>query len=314
MPLRAGELKRLRIGELRTDEGVLPRALSLNIEGQGQVGRNGGRTELAVLPLDGNGDELLADLTWSDDFRLDGTLNLDAPAGGLFASLAQLGPEQSMSARLEAGGVLDDWQTDAEILIDGASAIALDASAENEIIRFQTELHPALHPLTASLAETLGEEIRINGDLSRDGSEPVLNLDAEAEGLRLTALARQTEEGGYQADLDLAVDTPTRYADIENVSVNEAVLDGMLVYVEVKLDRTTPEVFDEFARAIRKAEEVMECHMVAGGFDYLIKARVRGMDTYRSFLSDVILSLPGIRETHTYAVMEEIKNTDKLPV
>ena len=89
---------------------------------------------------------------------------------------------------------------------------------------------------------------------------------------------------------------------------------GMLVYVEVKLDRTTPEVFDEFAKAIRKADEVMECHMVAGGFDYLIKARVQGMETYRSFLSDVILSLPGIRETHTYAVMEEIKNTDKLPV
>jgi Lrp/AsnC family leucine-responsive transcriptional regulator len=54
--------------------------------------------------------------------------------------------------------------------------------------------------------------------------------------------------------------------------------------------------------------------MVAGGFDYLVKARVKGMEAYRSFLSDVILSLPGVRETHTYPVMEEVKNTDKLPV
>ncbi|PHR22647.1 MAG: ArsR family transcriptional regulator [Hoeflea sp.] len=89
---------------------------------------------------------------------------------------------------------------------------------------------------------------------------------------------------------------------------------GMLVFVEVKLDRTTPDVFDAFSRAVSKSDDVMECHMVAGGFDYLVKARVAGMDAYRSFLSDVILSLPGVRETHTYPVMEEVKNTGKLPV
>lgn len=89
---------------------------------------------------------------------------------------------------------------------------------------------------------------------------------------------------------------------------------GMLVYVEVKLDRTTPDVFDAFADAVRRSADVMECHMVAGGFDYLVKARVEGMNAYRAFLSDVILPLPGVRETHTYAVMEEVKNTGKLPV
>ncbi|MEQ8482382.1 MAG: Lrp/AsnC ligand binding domain-containing protein [Hoeflea sp.] len=89
---------------------------------------------------------------------------------------------------------------------------------------------------------------------------------------------------------------------------------GMLVFVEVKLDRTTPEVFDTFAAAVRKSDDVMECHMVAGGFDYLVKARVNGMEAYRSFLADVILSLPGVRETHTYPVMEEVKNTGKIPV
>ncbi|HEY9055857.1 MAG TPA: Lrp/AsnC ligand binding domain-containing protein, partial [Aurantimonas sp.] len=48
---------------------------------------------------------------------------------------------------------------------------------------------------------------------------------------------------------------------------------------------------------------------VAGGFDYLIKARVKDMTAYRAFLSDALLALPGVRETHTYAVMEEVKNT-----
>ncbi|MCC2112953.1 MAG: Lrp/AsnC ligand binding domain-containing protein, partial [Hyphomicrobiales bacterium] len=89
---------------------------------------------------------------------------------------------------------------------------------------------------------------------------------------------------------------------------------GLLVFVEVKLDRTTPDVFDAFATAVRRAPEVMECHMVAGGFDYLIKTRVGDMSAYRRFLAEVLLSMPGVRETHTYAVMEEVKNTAALPL
>lgn len=88
----------------------------------------------------------------------------------------------------------------------------------------------------------------------------------------------------------------------------------LLVFVEVKLDRTTADVFSSFAEAVRKSDDVMECHMVAGGFDYLVKARVSGMDAYRAFLADVILPLPGVRETHTYAVMEEVKSTGYLPI
>ncbi|MFD2236313.1 Lrp/AsnC ligand binding domain-containing protein [Aureimonas populi] len=84
---------------------------------------------------------------------------------------------------------------------------------------------------------------------------------------------------------------------------------GMIVFVEVKLDRTTEDVFDAFARAARANSDIMECHMVAGGFDYLLKARVKDMEAYRAFLAKALTELPGIRETHTYAVMEEIKNT-----
>jgi Lrp/AsnC family leucine-responsive transcriptional regulator len=89
---------------------------------------------------------------------------------------------------------------------------------------------------------------------------------------------------------------------------------AMLVFVEIKLDRTTPDVFATFAAATRRNPDVMECHMVAGGFDYLIKARVADMEHYRRFLSDMLLSLPGVRESHTYAVMEEVKETSSLPV
>lgn len=84
---------------------------------------------------------------------------------------------------------------------------------------------------------------------------------------------------------------------------------GLIVFVEVKLERTSEDVFGAFAKAAKANPDIMECHMVAGGFDYLLKARVADMNAYRAFLSDALLNLPGIRETHTYAVMEEIKNT-----
>ena len=89
---------------------------------------------------------------------------------------------------------------------------------------------------------------------------------------------------------------------------------GLLVFVEVLLDKTTPDVFDHFANAVRRAPEVLECHMVAGGFDYLLKTRVRDMVAYRAFLSGVLLGLPGVRETRTYAVMEEVKAEAPLPL
>lgn len=87
---------------------------------------------------------------------------------------------------------------------------------------------------------------------------------------------------------------------------------GMLVFIEVVLDRTTPDVFDAFKVAVKDRPEIMECHMVAGGFDYLLKTRVADMQAYRDFLGNVLLALPGVRETHTYAVMEEVKNSQAI--
>ena len=88
----------------------------------------------------------------------------------------------------------------------------------------------------------------------------------------------------------------------------------VLIFVEVVLDRTTPDVFETFAAAARKAPDVLECHMVAGGFDYLIKSRVRDLVEYRKFLEEVLVRIPGVRETRTYAVLEEVKSGTGLPI
>ena len=89
---------------------------------------------------------------------------------------------------------------------------------------------------------------------------------------------------------------------------------GMMVFVEVLLDRTTPNVFEAFKAAVQVRPEIMECHMVAGGFDYLLKTRMADMAAYREFAGSVLWQLPGVRETRTYAVMEEVKNSSQLPL
>ncbi|ESY40731.1 Lrp/AsnC family transcriptional regulator [Mesorhizobium sp. RSR380A] len=89
---------------------------------------------------------------------------------------------------------------------------------------------------------------------------------------------------------------------------------GTLVFIEVRLDQAAPHVFDRFAEEVAKAPEVLECHMVVGGFDYLVKARISEMAAYQDFLKRVILPLPGVRETHTYASISDVKPDALLPV
>ena len=89
---------------------------------------------------------------------------------------------------------------------------------------------------------------------------------------------------------------------------------GTLVFIEVRLDHTAPQVFDRFAEAVAKAPEILECHMVVGGFDYLVKARIADMALFQDFLQRVILPLPGVRETHTYASIANAKPDTLLPV
>ena len=71
---------------------------------------------------------------------------------------------------------------------------------------------------------------------------------------------------------------------------------------------------NDFPKSVRRAPEVLECYMVAGGFDYLVKTRLSDMIAYRRFLGDVLLPLPGVKETRTYAVMEEVKSYAPLPL
>ena len=144
-------------------------------------------------------------------------------------------------------------------------------------------------------------DLKILQELQNDGRISNLKL-AESVALSPTAVLarvqRLTRDGyilGYEARLN-----PHKLGR------------GMLVFVEVLLDRTTPNVFEAFKAAVQVRSEIMECHMVAGGFDYLLKTRMADMAAYRDFAGTVLWQLPWVRETRTYPVMEEVKNTTQL--
>ncbi|NMP31860.1 winged helix-turn-helix transcriptional regulator [Thalassotalea sp. M1531] len=88
---------------------------------------------------------------------------------------------------------------------------------------------------------------------------------------------------------------------------------GMSAFIQVTLDRTTADVFNNFRDEVVKIKEVAECHMIAGGFDYLLKLRFENMDAYRQVLG-IIVELPAVAQTHTYVVMEHVKRDSGVPI
>ncbi|MCE9678489.1 leucine-responsive transcriptional regulator Lrp [Shewanella sp. AS1] len=89
---------------------------------------------------------------------------------------------------------------------------------------------------------------------------------------------------------------------------------SLLVFVEITLNRDTAEVFDKFNRAVQLLDDIQECHLVSGDFDYLLKTRVSDMSAYRRLLGETLLKLPAVSDTRTYVVMEEVKQTNRVAI
>lgn len=109
---------------------------------------------------------------------------------------------------------------------------------------------------------------------------------------RVRRLERQGVITGYHARID-----------------PQAVGRPLLVFVEITLASKSGDVFDQVRQALLLRPEVMECHLVSGSFDYLVKARLREMAEYRDVLGDLLKLIPVPCQSHSYVVMEEVKET-----
>ncbi len=144
---------------------------------------------------------------------------------------------------------------------------------------------------------------KILGILQRRGRISMTDL-AEEVGLstspcseRVKRMEREGVISGYHAHLN-----------------PDALGKTLLVFIEIKLSSKSGDVFDKVRTELMHVPEVLECHLVSGSFDYLVKARLGGMSEYRHLLGSLLKKLPVTAESHSYVVMEEIKEGLLLPV
>lgn len=87
---------------------------------------------------------------------------------------------------------------------------------------------------------------------------------------------------------------------------------GLLVFVEIKLRSKSGNIFDDFRREVAKVPQILECYLVSGEYDYLLKLRLPDMAAYRDMLGNILLQLPAAAESRSYVVMEEAKESTAL--
>lgn len=88
----------------------------------------------------------------------------------------------------------------------------------------------------------------------------------------------------------------------------------LVVFVQIRLNHTSQENFEEFRRSVLELENIQSCFLVSGNYDYLLKARVADMAAYRKLLGHRILKLPAVQESTSYVVMEELKDSVEIPI
>jgi DNA-binding Lrp family transcriptional regulator len=89
---------------------------------------------------------------------------------------------------------------------------------------------------------------------------------------------------------------------------------GMLVVIGVVLDRSTPQSFADFEKAVQKVPGCLECVVVTGEFDYFVTVRTQDNESFNRLHAAELLYLPGVRQIRTFVVLKQVLSTTELPV
>jgi len=138
---------------------------------------------------------------------------------------------------------------------------------------------------------------KILGKLQQDGRLSNVDLAKSVDLSPTPCLerVRRLERDGY-------ITGYVALADPEKLNANT------VAFIQVLLTNTSTSNLRDFNDQMRQLSEVEACHMVAGGFDYLLKIRCANMQHYQHFLGEKLAVIPLIAQTHTYVVIEEVKS------
>lgn len=82
---------------------------------------------------------------------------------------------------------------------------------------------------------------------------------------------------------------------------------ALTVFIETKLDHTTPDALERFQNTVLELDELTECYLIAGDYDYLLKVQIANIAAYRRFISEALPRLPDVQQTCSYIVVEQLK-------
>ncbi|MGU7843448.1 MULTISPECIES: Lrp/AsnC family transcriptional regulator [unclassified Burkholderia] len=85
-------------------------------------------------------------------------------------------------------------------------------------------------------------------------------------------------------------------------------------FVRVTLERQDKTTVERFAREMEQAPEVLECHLMAGSYDYLLRVIAKDLDDYQRFQMETLTRIEGVRNVETEIPLKRIKQTVRLPI
>ena len=86
------------------------------------------------------------------------------------------------------------------------------------------------------------------------------------------------------------------------------------IFAQVKLNAHGRANLDEFAAAIRTFPEVLECHVLMGSGDFMLRVAAADSEAYERVFFEKLSRLPGVQEINSTVALSEIKSTTALPL
>ena len=183
----SGRLGTLTIARLETGADLTGQASVFSVSASGTASRQALDIEASLTPNASGGDRLLADLTWQADTPLEGTLTIEAPPGGLIATIARLDPGQALSAQFDAAGDPDDWTIRGQANIGGKTALSVDLAGRDRMADGTINMDLTRHPMSRAAADRIGDTATVTIQSKRDGDRDSVSINARSD--RITAIA-----------------------------------------------------------------------------------------------------------------------------
>ena len=237
MPLRSIVLSELALQRIALSEGVVPREVEASVFGDVRWTPDDGDLNVQVEPADAGGDRLIGDIRWTERDPLQGEFELDAPEGGLFATLLRLADGQSLDVRFNAEGEMSAITATLDANINGADWISLNLSPSGEVHEFDGQLDLELHPDTRMVAERIGPELNLSGEFNLDDPISTLQMVAQSAYLTLDVSEVRRSDDAQSVSLRLQSSSPNAIIQSDalrlsslNLAGDASMIDGIVTF------------------------------------------------------------------------------------